>query len=159
MSDTWMRELQIWGEEREAALKECRQQIAQWRLTMPEGEPLVIHFGLKNFRQTGEIEFWVVNEENAGYCGKFLFVSDGQTCPFHCHKIKHETFYVLKGKIEMATEGRSRELSAGDVLVIAPNRGHSFTGIGNALLLEVSMPSTLNDNFFADTAIGDDGVI
>jgi len=40
-----------------------------------------------------------------------------------------------------------------------PGVGHSFTGIGPALLLEVSMPSILQDNFFENKSIGNDGVI
>ncbi len=65
---------------------------------MPPGEPLVLDFGLGRFDEIGEIEFWVANEETHGYCGKFLFVADGQTCPYHRHDRKHETFFVLKGQ-------------------------------------------------------------
>jgi quercetin dioxygenase-like cupin family protein len=52
-----------------------------------------------------------------------------------------------------------RLMHEGDVLVMPPGVGHSFTGVGPALVLEVSMPSILQDNFFADTRIGQDGVI
>ena len=42
------------------------------------------------------IENWVVNEEDEGYCGKFLFVFDGQMCPCHYHPFKHDTcFHML----------------------------------------------------------------
>ena len=40
-----------------------------------------------------------------------------------------------------------------------PGQRHSFTGIGPALILEVSMPSIRHDNFFADQGIGDEGII
>jgi hypothetical protein len=50
-------------------------------------------------------------------------------------------------------------LAEGDVQVMAPGQGHSFTGAGPALLLEVSMPSVRRDNFFADDNIGAAGVI
>jgi hypothetical protein len=40
-----------------------------------------------------------------------------------------------------------------------PGQGHSFTGVGAALILEVSMPSIRKDSFFADTRIGEGGVI
>ena len=36
---------------------------------------------------------------------------------------------------------------------------HSFTGIGNALLLEVSQPSVRRDNFFRDKRVAGTGVI
>ena len=150
---------QATGTEREEALARCRGIIEGWGLTMPDVEPLVLDFGLGRFREIGEIEFWVANEEEAGYCGKFLFVDDGQTCPNHKHDIKHETFYVLKGQIRMVVDGAARVMDQGDTLVMLPGQRHAFTGIGPALILEVSMPSRLGDNFFADNAIGDDGVI
>ena len=151
--------VEIQGVEREAELAEVRAQIAVWGLTMPDVTPIPLHFGLGRFREIGETEFWVANEEEHGYCGKFLFVFDGQTCPFHRHQCKHETFFVLKGQVRMVIDGNDRMLQQGDTLVMPPGQRHSFTGIGPALLLEVSMPSTQGDNFFADSAIGDGGVI
>jgi len=159
MSEQLPRELQIWGTERDVALAECRRQVSEWGLAMPDVEPFALHFGLNDFRRTGEIEFWIVNEEDAGYCGKLLFVFDGQTCPYHHHKLKHETFFVVKGRLGMVIDGEERVMNEGDSLLVAPGTEHSFTGIGNALLLEVSMPSSLNDNFFTDKRIGRKGVI
>jgi mannose-6-phosphate isomerase-like protein (cupin superfamily) len=150
---------QVTGQPREEALERCRSALRRWGLTMPPGEPLVMDFGLGRFEETGEIEFWVANEADYGYCGKFLFVDDGQTCPYHRHSRKHETFFVLKGRVSMNVDDQVRELNEGDVLVMPPGQRHSFTGVGPALLLEVSMPSSRNDNFFADKAIGDGGVI
>ncbi len=151
--------IEIQGAERERALADIRAQIAAWGLEMPPVEPLPLHFGLHRFAETGETEFWVANEAEHGYCGKFLFVFDGQTCPYHQHRVKHETFFVLKGSIRMKVGDEERAMRQGDLLAMPPGTGHSFTGIGPALLLEVSMPSTLQDNFFADKRIGDNGVI
>jgi mannose-6-phosphate isomerase-like protein (cupin superfamily) len=50
-------------------------------------------------------------------------------------------------------------LGEGEILVMPPGQKHSFTGVGPALLLEVSMPSMRQDNFFANEAIGDEGII
>jgi mannose-6-phosphate isomerase-like protein (cupin superfamily) len=150
---------QLRGKQRQHALARCREAISGWGLTMPPAEPLVLDFGLGRFGEIGEIEFWVANEEEAGYCGKFLFVDDGQTCPCHRHEVKHETFFVTKGRVRMVIAGEARILSEGERLVMPPGVPHSFTGIGPALLLEVSMPSRRGDNFFADGAIGDRGVI
>jgi mannose-6-phosphate isomerase-like protein (cupin superfamily) len=150
---------QLTGEEREQALERCHSVIQGWGLTMPKVEPLVLDFGLGRFDEIGEIEFWIANEEEAGYCGKFLFVADGQTCPYHKHAKKHETFFVVKGQVRMVVDDREMVLKERDILVMPPGQRHSFTGIGPALLLEVSMPSVRGDNFFADRAIGDDGVV
>ena len=150
---------QLLGEQRQRALARCLETTGGWGLTMPPEQPLVLDFGLGRFDEIGEIEFWVANQEEAGYCGKFLFVADGQTCPYHRHDIKHETFFVIKGRVRMVVDGEERILSEGDLLVMPPGQRHSFTGVGPALLLEVSMPNRRRDNFFADGAIGDDGVI
>ena len=150
---------QVLGERRSQALESCLNKIRDWGLIMPDVEPLALDFGLGRFEEIGEIEFWVANEEDVGYCGKFLFVADGQTCPYHRHGRKHETFFVMKGTVRMVVDGEMKMLHEGDILVMPPGQRHSFTGVGPALLLEVSMPSMRLDNFFADKAIGDDGVI
>lgn len=150
---------QVTGPARQQALDRCLAVIRGWGLTMPAVEPLVMDFGLGRFNEIGEIEFWVANEEAHGYCGKFLFVDDGQTCPYHRHDRKHETFFVLKGQVRMIVDGEEKLLREGDTLVMPPGQRHAFTGVGPALLLEVSMPSTRQDNFFADERIGEGGVI
>jgi N-acetylneuraminate synthase len=147
------------GEVREKAKDGCLLQIASWGLKMPEVKPLLLHFGLNDFYRIGEIEFWIANKLNEGYCGKFLFVFAGQTCPYHYHKIKHETFFIVKGKVGMKVNREYREKRAGDILEMSPGDKHSFTGLGPALLLEVSMPSIGGDNFFEDKSIGDTGGI
>ena len=149
----------IHGQEREQALGEIHAQIERWGLTLPDAEPLPLDFGLGDFRTTGETEWWIANEEDAGYCGKFLFVFDGQTCPWHEHRVKHETFFVVKGSISMRTAEGTLTLNQGDTLVMPPGSPHEFTGIGPALVLEVSMPSIVGDSFFEDKRIGEGGVI
>ena len=151
--------VELHGQERAGALEAVKRQIAEWGLVMPPVEPLPLHFGLGRFREIGETEFWIANETELGYCGKFLFVFDGQTCPYHHHEIKHETFFIVKGSVRMVVDGEERVMREGDLLAMPPGKAHSFTGIGPALILEVSMPSTLKDNFFEDREIGDGGVI
>ena len=141
------------GPEAEAAVDAMRRQIAAWGLVMPAVEPLVFDFGLGDFDRIGEIESWIANELEAGYCGKFLFVADGQTCPTHHHREKHETFYVVRGRVRMLFDGTEREMETGDVLAVPPGMVHRFTGIGPALILEVSKPSVFDDNYFEDTRI------
>ena len=59
----------------------------------------------------------------------------------------------------MVINDQVKILNEGDILVLPPGDRHSFTGIGPALLLEVSMPITRQDNFFANKAIGESGII
>jgi len=151
--------VEVKGPEREKALAEIHAQVTAWGLKMPPVTPLPMQFGLDRFREIGETEFWVANETEHGYCGKLLFVFDGQTCPYHHHHMKHETFFILKGSVRMKVGEKERIMREGDLLAMPPGLGHSFTGVGPCLILEVSMPSILQDNFFEDKRIGHDGVI
>ena len=141
------------GNEAARAVDRANAQISAWGLTMPEVEPLVLDFGFGRFDEIGEIEFWIANEVKAGYCGKFLFVFDGQLCPLHMHKNKNETFFVVRGVLDVTYDGDSIELAQGGVLKVRTGVEHSFAGIGPALLLEVSAPSIVDDNYFADRSI------
>lgn len=147
------RDIALSGPEAAEAVAALRRQMAAWGLAMPPVEPLVLDFGLGRFDEVGEVEYWIANETEAGYCGKFLFVADGQTCPKHHHRRKHETFFIVKGRVNMHFGGREIEMTEGDVLPVPPGKRHAFTGIGPALLLEVSTPCLIDDNYFDNLAI------
>ena len=117
--------VELQGVEREETLAAVEQQIADWGLKMPDVTPLPLHFGLNRFAEIGEVEFWVANEEQLGYCGKFLFVFDGQTCPYHYHRVKHETFFIVKGSVRMLVGEEERIMREGDLLAMPP-------GVANA---------------------------
>jgi mannose-6-phosphate isomerase-like protein (cupin superfamily) len=136
-----------------AAIRRFKDQLAGWGLEMPKVPPLVEDFGLHRYESIGLIEYWIANEAKAGYCGKYLFVFDGQTCPLHKHRVKHETFFIVKGKVRMESGGRRWVMKPGDTFPVPRGAYHSFTGIGPALLLEVSTPCAIADNYFMDAAI------
>jgi len=141
------------GPLRSRALRECKKQIKAWGYALPKVRPLVLDFGLGDFARIGLIEYWLANEGDAGYCGKYLFVFDRQTCPLHRHQTKHETFFLLEGNLLVNYGKKQRRLRPGDVLPIRPGIYHSFTGKGPALLLELSMPCEVDDNYFFDSRI------
>ena len=141
------------GSTRTKALPEFKRQLKAWGLVMPPHEPLVLDFGLSDFYETGLIEYWVANEIEQGYCGKFLFVFDGQTCPMHSHRKKHETFFLVRGKLRVLFNGSVLDMMAGDCLTVPPGALHSFTGKGPALLLEISKPCVVADNVFENPDI------
>ncbi len=130
-----------------------RAQVRSWGLELPDVPPIVLDFGLGDFRSVGEVEFWIANEAEAGYCGKFLFVWPGQTCPAHCHHEKLETFFIVRGSVTMEYDGAVRTMNAGAVLRVETGKVHWFTGIEPTLLLEVSRPSIVSDNYFDDRRI------
>lgn len=138
------------GEKTDHVLETFHRQMNAWGLSLPPVEPLVLDFGLGQFDRVGLIEYWIANELEAGYCGKYLFVFDGQKCPSHSHRVKHETFFVIHGSLEVVLDGERLVLQPGQVLPVPPGRVHSFQGNGNSLLLELSMPCHVSDNVFED---------
>jgi D-lyxose ketol-isomerase len=156
----WTVDFELRGAARDAVLTEAGRVLAGWGLTMPPGEPLVLHFGLSDFTRIGEVEYWIVNDRTNRYCGKFLFLFEGQRCPLHYHNIKDETFFVVKGRVALEANGTLHPLAEGATFKMAPGWKHTFAAEGGpALVLEVSLPSIEGDNFFDDTRIGRDGVI
>jgi D-lyxose ketol-isomerase len=141
------------GPELESALARSYGQIATWGLAMPSVDPLVLDFGLGQFDHFGLIEFWIANEFEAGYCGKYLFLFEGQQCPAHRHHIKHETFFLVRGCLSVILEGQLMTLRPGEVLPIPTGQVHCFRGEENSLLLELSMPCDIRDNCFEDPRI------
>lgn len=141
------------GDVRRVALPRYHNQIAVWGVAIPDTEPLVLDFGLGQFEAVGLIESWIANETAAGYCGKYLFVSDGQTCPTHHHKYKHETFFVVEGRLKVMLGAETVELAKGNRLTVPTLIRHCFTGVGPTLLLELSQPCMIDDNYFEDTRI------
>lgn len=128
--------------------------ISGWGLRMPEKVKLAFDFGLGDFYRIGEVEFWVANETNEGYCGKFLFLFSNQTCPKHYHVEKHETFYIIKGVVFMEADVRKFKMLEGDCFTMKPGVKHTFTSVkGPALVLEVSKPCEPGDSIFQNRKI------
>ncbi len=141
------------GAAREQALETFHRQMTEWGLEAPAAEPFALDFGLGEFTRTGLVESWIANEVEAGYCAKYLFVQAGQACPVHQHGGKHETFFIVKGRVRMTVEGEEREMGPGDTLAVSPGTKHGFRGLKPALLLEASQPCVVADNLFEDERI------
>ena len=48
-------------------------------------------------------EIWMANNEKENYCGKILEIFPGNSTSLHFHSLKHETFYVLEGRLQVNT--------------------------------------------------------
>jgi len=147
------RDIAVKGRKAVVILKFFRERMKKWGIPLPATDLLVLDFGLGEFPQTGLVESWICNEKDAGYCAKYLFVQKGQSCPIHRHKVKHETFFVLKGKVRMLLGERKIGLKEGDTLAVGEGVRHGFTGITDSLLLEVSKPCVITDNYFENPRI------
>ena len=71
-------------------------------------------------------EIWIVNRD---YCGKSLFVKKGHRCSIHSHKLKDETFYIVKGKILLELDGKKKIMNIGESQLVMPGQKHRFTGL------------------------------
>jgi mannose-6-phosphate isomerase-like protein (cupin superfamily) len=141
------------GKERKEALAKIHQVVASWGLALPKVEPDPMHFGKNDFVRIGETEFNVNNNIEQGYCGKFMFLFKGQTCPMHHHRIKHETFFIVKGRIEMELDGKTFMMEQGDTCIVDQRRKHRFTALIDSLVLESSKPDLVDDSIFEDPQI------
>lgn len=141
------------GDVAQEALERFRQQLGEWGVTMPRQEPLIFDFGQGDFYRMGLIESWIANEVEAAYCGKYMFLFEGQTCPMHSHLTKHETIFVVRGKVLMDYDDHAQTMEAGATIAVEPKKFHEFTALAPSLLLEISKPCYLDDNFFVDRSI------
>ncbi len=145
--------ISLQGEERERTLGRIREVVESWGLRLPDVPPDPLHFGYHDFARIGETEFNINNNVEHGYCGKFMFLFKGQTCPLHHHRVKHETFFIVKGRIEMELGPRTFEMRQGDVTVVDQHVRHRFTALEDSLVLESSKPDLVEDSIFEDPGI------
>ena len=153
--DEVMQSLSLQGEEKGKALKKCHEVLASWGLKMPDVTPDPWHFGLNDFYKIGLTVFEVNNNVKEGYCGLFMFMFAGQTCPMHHHRVKHETFFIVKGRVEMELDGKKFIMEQGDTLVVNQNAKHIFTALDDSLILECSKPDIVDDSIFDDKRISE----
>ncbi|MBI5804233.1 cupin domain-containing protein [Candidatus Pacearchaeota archaeon] len=91
---------------------------------------------IKKVQKVWGSEEWIVNNER--YCGKILNLKKGFQSSLHHHKNKHETFYILKGKVLIEVEGNEKIMNAGDVQLLEPNTKHRFTPLVDSKIIEFS---------------------
>lgn len=151
--DKILEQLSLQGEEKEKTLEKIHKVVASWGLKLPDVPPDPLHFGFNDFSNIGETEFNVNNNVEQGYCGKFMFMFAGQTCPMHHHRIKHETFFIVKGRVDMELAGKKFIMEQGDRLIVDQNAKHAFTALEDSLILECSKPDLVDDSIFEDQRI------
>jgi mannose-6-phosphate isomerase-like protein (cupin superfamily) len=93
-------------------------------------------------------ERWLCNTEL--YCSKILYLNKGYRCSYHYHKKKDEVFHILKGYVFMVVNGSMIAMEVGDTIRIKPGDIHSFTGLEDAEILEVSTKHMEDDSYRVD---------
>ena len=82
-------------------------------------------------------EIWLVNEPE--YCCKILCLNKGAHSSLHFHSIKKETFLILSGRVKLERGGDVFALFEGNTgVTIEPKQIHRFSGIEDAIILEIS---------------------
>ncbi len=145
--------LSLQGKEQMQILYKIQNVLESWGLTLPNTPADALHFGYNDFSRIGETEININNNVEQGYCGKFMFLFAGQTCPMHHHRKKHETFFIVKGKVDMELSGKKYILKQGDRLIVNQLSKHMFTALEDSLILESSNPDLVDDSIFEDQMI------
>jgi len=92
---------------------------------------------MKEVKKVWGKEVWIVNCPE--YCGKLLYLDKGSQSSYHYHRQKKETFYCLEGQAALTIEGKDYMLNPfARSKTIEPGVKHSFFGLTNCIIIEVS---------------------
>lgn len=98
----------------------------------------------------GAEQIWVTNDK---YCSKFLHFKTGAKFSMHFHREKEETWFVLEGKFKVVyidtkdAEQYSVELNVGDTWHNPPLLPHRLICLEEGIIIEVSTPDSVEDNY------------
>ena len=100
---------------------------------------------VKKVEKSWGYELWLANNEEHNYCGKILHINKGHESSIHYHEKKHETMYVLRGKLEvtlldteMMIVGSVYWLSEGEAIEIDRFVPHRLKAIEDVDIIESS---------------------
>lgn len=96
---------------------------------------------VKKIEKPWGYERWI--EVNPDYVVKELFMKEGNSCSLQYHEKKHETFYVLKGKLKFYVGENKDDLTTmflepGEHYTIEPLVVHRMEAVVDSLYLESS---------------------
>ncbi|MDX6770818.1 MAG: cupin domain-containing protein [Elusimicrobiota bacterium] len=78
---------------------------------------------------------------HARYVGKIIVIEKGHRLSLQYHRKKHETVYVLAGRLRLTLGRGTRTLGPGASFAVPPGRTHRFAAVGGRVtLVEVSTP-------------------
>ena len=97
-------------------------------------------------------ELLIVNNKN--YCGKILHFTQNKKCSWHYHKLKHETFYVQHGEIELLYSWHD-DIKHAEKLILQPGMSfqvpiglkHQMKGIVDSDIFEFSTSHFESDSY------------
>ena len=75
----------------------------------------------------------------------------GEATVRHHHRVSEEMYYLVEGSATMEIDGESREVTAGDAILIPPGAWHQITasaGVDVRLLCTCAPPWSAEDTYF-----------
>ncbi len=90
-------------------------------------------------RQLGDYE--VLSHQETPECSLRLlrFTKDASVRPHHHHKTT-QTYFVLEGKVQVSVGDETSTVAAHETLRVPVDAVHSLQGVGDALVLSISIP-------------------
>ncbi|MEK7481681.1 MAG: PfkB family carbohydrate kinase [Patescibacteria group bacterium] len=95
-------------------------------------------------------EKWL--ENNDKYCCKLLVLHKGYQCSLHYHEDKDEMFLVTKGHVRLEMGEKVIHMYEGNYVRLEPGTVHRFTGIEDAVIVEVSTTHREEDSHRIENA-------
>ena len=96
----------------------------------------------------------MANNKEENYCGKILYIKEGYSTSMHFHAKKHETFYILEGKLELeiicthTTDKYKKVLDEGEVFTLERLLPHRLIAKdGDVKFVEVSTYHDDSDSY------------
>jgi mannose-6-phosphate isomerase len=83
-------------------------------------------------------EVWYAHTDR--YAGKILEVTAGHLLSLQKHVVKHETLYLLSGRMTFTRNGDTFEWHPGVAIEIPPETVHRMEALEHSVILEVSTP-------------------
>ncbi len=83
-------------------------------------------------------EIWYAHTDR--YAGKILEVTHDHILSLQKHRIKHETLYLLSGRMRFTLEDDVFDWEPGTVVEIPPETVHRMEALEDSVILEVSTP-------------------
>lgn len=89
-------------------------------------------------------ELWLAHD-NGRYAGKILEIKKGHRLSLQYHEFKHETMYLMEGKLKFSLQNDQGDLveavmEQGETRIVRPHRKHRMEAIEDSKIFEVSTP-------------------
>ena len=132
--------------------EKIRSLLSAAQIILPRNPKLEMshHYGLQNFHKYGAT---MINVINHSYCKKLIIMLPGQKHPAQFHKKKEESFFILRGSINLVLDKKKYYLKTGDLKTVKKRQVHFFSTKKGAIIEELSTTSTKSDSYYLDKKI------